>query len=199
MVSKFIYTINYFYRKVWCHALASYRQRRVQTLIKECWLLIRSSVLQKPRKVSAGVLLSGTLSVHFLAFFPHYGTWYQASFSIEVISHFDTNSFQFKSFQYKFIQLRCSFMYLAYLKERKIITQNVFLIHAQTILVMRYPDFLCNFTPWVRIEMTCIETTLDWNDQLAVVHEEYSTAPAPIWWVCPIPFCKPWQTELPTL
>ena len=78
-------------------------------------------MLQKPRKVSAGVLLIGTLSVHFLAFFPHYGTWYQASFSIEVISRFDTNSFQFKSFQYKFIQLSCSFMYLAYLKERKII------------------------------------------------------------------------------
>ena len=76
-------------------------------------------MLQKPRKVSAGVLLSGTLSVNFLAFFPHYGTWYQASFSIEVISRVDTNSFQFKSFQYKFIQLRCSFMYLAYLKERK--------------------------------------------------------------------------------
>ena len=104
-------------------------------------------MLQKPRKVSAGVLLSGTLSVNFLAFFPHYGTWYQASFSIEVISHFDTNSFQFKSFQYKFIQLSCSFMYLAYLKERKIINQNVFLIHAQTILVMRYRDFLCNFAP----------------------------------------------------
>ena len=53
---------------------------------------------QKPRKVSAGVLLSGTLSVNFFAFFPHYGAWYQASFSIEVISRFDTNSFQFKSF-----------------------------------------------------------------------------------------------------
>ena len=58
---------------------------------------------------------------------------------------------------------------------------------------MRSPDFLCNFTPWVCIEMTCIETALDWNDQLAVVHEEYSTAPAPIWWVSPIPFCKPWH------
>ena len=149
-------------------------------------------------------LLLGLL--HSLIFFalvnyffsPFYPLWNLASFSIEVISGFDTNSFQFKSFQYKFIQLSCSFMYLAYLKERKIITQNVFLIHTQTILVMRYPDFLCNFTPWVHIEMTCIETALDWNDQLAVVHEEYSTAPAPIWWVCPIPFCKPWQTELPT-
>ena len=80
-------------------------------------------------------------------FRPFYPLWNLASFSIEVISGFDTNSFQFKSFQCKFIQLSCSFMYLAYLKERKIITQNVFLIHAQTILVMSYPDFLCNFTP----------------------------------------------------
>ena len=100
---------------------------------------------QKPRKVSAGVLLSGTLSVNFFAFFPHYGAWYQASFSIEVISRFDTNSFQFKSFQYKFIQLSCSFMYLAYLKERKIITQNVFLIHVQTILevIRLFVQFHC--------------------------------------------------------
>ena len=105
-------------------------------------------MLQKPRKVSAGVLLSGTLSVNFLAFFPTMEPGTRLALVLtEVISHFDTNSFQFKSFQYKFIQLRCSFMYLAYLKERKIITQNVFLIHAQTILVMRYPDFLCNFTP----------------------------------------------------
>ena len=86
------------------------------------------------------VLLSGTLSVNFLAFFPHYGTWYQASFSIEVISRFDTNSFQFKSFQYKFIQLSCSFMYLAYLKERKIIDQNVFL--TQTFCAISLLEFI---------------------------------------------------------
>ena len=30
-------------------------------------------------------------------------------------------------------------------------------------LCLRWADFLCNFTAWVLIQMTCIETTLDWK------------------------------------
>ena len=42
-------------------------------------------------------------------------------------------------------------------KERRIFTQNVFLVHAQSTLEV---NEMCNFTASVRIEMTCSETTL---------------------------------------
>jgi len=45
-----------------------------------------------------------------------------------------------------------------WLKERRIFTQNFFHFHPQTIYV-RWSNFLCNITAWVRIETTCIETS----------------------------------------
>ena len=50
-----------------------------------------------------------------------------------------------------------------WLKERRIFNQNVFHVRPQTIY-LKWSKFLCNITAWVRIETTCIETTLYRND-----------------------------------
>ena len=62
----------------------------------------------------------------------------------------------------------------SWLKEQKKFTQNVFLVHTQTVLYLKWLRFLCNFTAWLRIKMTCIKLTFYQNDRLPRENATYT-------------------------
>ena len=67
------------------------------------------------------------------------------------------------SFRYKLIPFRCEWFHVLGLKNKEYLPKIFFLFNFK--LYLKWSKFKCNFTAWVHIKRTCIETTLYQNDQ----------------------------------
>ena len=77
----------------------------------------------------------------------------------EVTGRFFTKSFQYKSFRYKFIQLRCKQFHVLGLKNEGYSPQ-------MCNLYSHWSKFSCNLSAWDRIKTTCMKMTLKRKKQI---------------------------------
>ena len=84
----------------------------------------------------------------------HFSNARQSTARIYSVMKWGTGRFDIKSFRYKFTQWRSKKFHLLGLKNEE-----------HSPFTLKWRKFWCNFTAWVRIKTTCLETTLNRNDR----------------------------------